>query len=93
MEALNQATVQVLAGKGSQSRRGSSAALLSLQGGKAEEGTQVHDAGSHFCPQFQYPSFNDSHVFIINLDQEHCLVDVGPCTWVSAARHPSVNHL
>lgn len=88
MEALNQATVQVLAGKGSQSRRGSSAALLSL-----EKGTQVHDAGSHFCPQFQDPSFNDSHVFIINLDQEHCLVDVGPCTWVSAARHPSVNHL
>lgn len=53
----------------------------------------VTEHGSHFSPKFKHPGFHHSHVLIIDLDQKYCLVDVGPSTRVSAARHPSVNHL
>lgn len=67
--------------------------LFSQRLGIDRENTCSYNTGSHFSPKFQYPSFNYSHVFIINLNQKYCLVDVGSSTWISAARHPSVNHL
>lgn len=47
----------------------------------------------HFSPKFKDSSFNNSNVFIFNLNQQDGLVYVGPTTWISAARHPAVNHL
>lgn len=48
---------------------------------------------SHLCPQFNYSGLNNRNQFIFHLYQQDGFIDVRPTNRVTAARHPTMNHL
>lgn len=65
--------------------------LLSSE--SVEKGKFQSQRDLHFSPKFKDSSFNNSNVFVFNLNQQDGFIYMGPTTWISAARHPAVNHL
>lgn len=48
---------------------------------------------SNLCTQLNDPSLNNGHYLVFHLYQQDGLIDMGATAWVTATRHPPVNHL
>lgn len=48
---------------------------------------------SDLCTQLNDPSLYNGHYLVFHLYQQDGLVDMGATAWVTATRHPPVNHL
>lgn len=75
------------------SRPGSCCFWTLLSSEPLEKGKFQSQRDLHFSPKFKDSSFNNSNVFIFDLNQQDGFIYMGPTTWISAARHPAVNHL
>lgn len=48
---------------------------------------------SNLCTQLDDPSLNNGHYLVFHLYQQDGLIDMGASAWLTATRHPPVNHL
>lgn len=48
---------------------------------------------SNLCTQLNHSSLNNGNYLVFHLYQQDGLIDMGATAWITATRHPLVNHL